>query len=115
MITPMAQEATIEEIVQGGRDIVDAAVRLHSAGFDGVELAAMMSYFMASFLSRRTNWRTDRYRGSLENRTRIVTKMVTGIREQLGSDFIIGLRIAADDYMPEGQRATDAAAITGAA
>lgn len=109
--TPMAQAATIEELEQFERDIVAAAVRMHRAGFDGVELAAIMSYLLSSFLSPRTNQRTDRYGGSLENRARFVVNMVRGIREQLGPDFVIGLRITADDYMPDGQGAEGFAAV----
>jgi 2,4-dienoyl-CoA reductase (NADPH2) len=101
--TPMPQEATIAEIQAYERDIVDSAERLKRAGFDGIEIAAMMSYFLSSFLSPRTNWRTDQYGGSLENRARVLVNMVRGIRERVGPDFVIGLRIAGNDYMPDGQ------------
>ncbi|MEH3036443.1 MAG: NADH:flavin oxidoreductase [Sphingomonas adhaesiva] len=103
MTTPMPREATVAEIKGYETEMVASAVRLKTAGFDGIEIAAMMSYFLASFLSPRTNWRTDDYGGSVENRARIVVDMVRAIREQVGPDFVIGLRIAANDYMPDGQ------------
>lgn len=109
--TPMAQEATIAEIEACERDVIESAVCLQRAGFDGVELAAIMSYLLASFVSPRTNRRTDQYGGSVENRARIVVNMVRGIRERLGPDFVIGLRITANDYMPDGQGPEGFAAI----
>lgn len=102
-VTPMPQEATRDEIMQYETEMIEAGVRSHKAGFDGVELAAHMSYFAASFLSPRTNWRTDEYGGSAENRARFLSNIVRGIREATGPDFVIGLLITANDYMPDGQ------------
>ena len=101
--TPMPMEASVAEIEQYEREMVDAAERAHRANWDGVEVAAHMSYFAASFLSPRTNWRTDQYGGSLENRARLLVNVVTGIRRRISSDFVVGLRITANDYMPDGQ------------
>ena len=101
--TPVPQEATIAEIRQYETETIAAGVRAQRAGFDGVELAAHMSYFAASFLSPRTNWRTDEYGGSVENRARFLSNIVRGIREATGPDFVIGLLITANDYLPDGQ------------
>lgn len=111
MATPMPQEATIAEIEQYERDVIEAALRLQKAAFDGVEIAAIMSYFLASFLSPRTNKRSDRYGGSVENRARMLVNIVRSIRERAGPDFVIGLRITANDYMPDGQGPQGFAAI----
>lgn len=101
--TPMAVEATIEQIEHAERDMVEAGARMQRAGWDGVEVAAHMSYFAASFLSPRSNRRTDQYGGSAENRARMLVNIVSGIRGRVGKDFVIGLRITANDYMPDGQ------------
>lgn len=101
--TPMPREATIEEIKAIENEVIDAAMRAHKAGFDGVQVAAQMSYFSASFLSPRSNWRTDEYGGSAENRGRFHANIVRGIREKAGPDFIIGLLLPANDYLPDGQ------------
>jgi dimethylglycine catabolism A len=111
LTTGMPQEASIAEIEQYEREMVDAAERVHRAGWDGVEVGAHMSYFAASFLSPKTNWRTDRYGGSVENRARMLVNIVAGIRRRLGRDFVVGLRITANDYTPEGQEAETFAAI----
>ena len=78
--TPTATEATRAEIVQLQDETVAAAVRVRKAGWDGVEVAAHMSYFSASFLSPRTNWRIDDYGGSMQNRARALTNLVRSIR-----------------------------------
>lgn len=105
MVTGLPDEATIAEIELYEREMIQSAVHAHQAGWDGVEVAAHMSYFAASFLSARTNWRTDQYGGTVENRARMLSNIVIGIREKLGRDFVVGLRIVANDYMPDGQGA----------
>lgn len=110
-MTPMPREATIAEIRDLERETIASAERALRAGWDGVEVAAHMSYFAASFLSPRTNWRTDEYGGSVKNRARILVNIVGGIRKRLGPDFIVGLRITANDYMPDGQGAAGFAAV----
>lgn len=109
--TKMPEEATIEEIEDIERQMIASAEIVHRAGWDGVELAAHMSYFAASFISPRTNWRTDRYGGSVENRARMLANTVRGIRERLGRDFVVGLRITSNDFMPDGQGAAGFAAV----
>ena len=103
--TEVPQAATIDEIRHFEAETIAAAVRVQRAGWDGVEVAAHMSYFASSFLSPRTNWRTDHYGGSVENRARMLCRIVEGIRDVVGAGFVIGLRITANDYMPDGQGA----------
>lgn len=101
--TPMAREATIEEIVAMEDEMAATAPRCRDAGFDGVEVAAHMSYFLASFLSPRTNQRTDAYGGSVENRARVLVNIVTKMRALVGPDYPIGLRINCNEHVDEGQ------------
>ena len=89
----------IEEII--GR-FVDAIVRIREAGFDGVQLHGAHGYLLSSFLSPYTNRRTDRFGGSLENRVRIVSDIVSGARKRVGSDFPILIKANADDFVPGG-------------
>ncbi|MFD4510636.1 hypothetical protein [Streptomyces sp. NPDC058457] len=103
VVTAMPREATVDEIRQIEQEMATAAVRAQRAGFDGVEVAAMMSYFLASFLSPRSNWRTDEYGGSAENRARVLVNIVRLIREQAGDSFPIGLRISANEHVDGGQ------------
>lgn len=69
-VTPLPDEATIDEIKDLEQAVVDAARRAQAAGFDGIEIGAHMSYFYSSFLSPLSNFRTDEYGGSVENRAR---------------------------------------------
>lgn len=109
--TAMPREATLEEIKAYEAETIEAALRMQRAGWDGVEIPAHMSYFAASFLSPRTNWRTDEYGGSLENRARFLVNIVSGIRAAAGSNLVIGLRILAAEHVEGGQGADDYAAI----
>jgi N-ethylmaleimide reductase len=56
-----------------------AARRALAAGFDGVEIHAANGYLIDQFLQSRTNLRTDRYGGSLENRCRFLDEIVTAV------------------------------------
>jgi 2,4-dienoyl-CoA reductase (NADPH2) len=102
-VLPAPQEATIEQIREIERDVIASAERVVRAGWDGVEVASHMSYLGSTFLSSRTNWRTDEYGGSAENRARMLTSMVRGIRERVPKEFIVGLRLPCEDFMPDGQ------------
>jgi 2,4-dienoyl-CoA reductase-like NADH-dependent reductase (Old Yellow Enzyme family) len=110
-VTPMPREATVDEIRQLELEVAEAAVRAQRAGFDGVEIPAMMCYFLASFLSPRSNWRTDQYGGSVENRARVLVNIVRHIRERVGASFPIGLRITANEHVDGGQGPEGFAAI----
>ena len=110
-VTPTPREATRDEIGEIEREMAASALRCRRAGFDGVEVAAHMSYFLASFLSPRTNWRTDEYGGSVENRARVLVNIVRLIREQAGASFPIGLRISANEHVDGGQGPEQYAAI----
>lgn len=111
MATPMPREATLAEIRQAEQDMIEAADRTRRAGLDGVEVSAQMSYLLSSFLSPRTNWRTDEYGGSVENRARILVNIFSGIRQRLGPDYPLGLRLTSNEYLPDGQGAEGYAAI----
>ncbi|MDU9393296.1 NADH:flavin oxidoreductase [Pseudomonas japonica] len=100
---PEPREASVEQIQALGQACIDAALRARRAGWDGVEIPAHGSYFLASFLSPWSNWRTDAYGGSPENRARAVVEIVRGIRAQAGPDFPIGLRISCDEPVEGGQ------------
>ncbi|MFK0087525.1 FAD-dependent oxidoreductase [Pseudomonas sp. NPDC090755] len=89
----------IDEIVQG---YADAARRLHQAGIDGVEVVASHGYLPAQFINPRVNRRTDGYNGELEQRLRFVREVIAAVRATTSPDFIVGLRISADERDAEG-------------
>ncbi|OWP52732.1 FAD-dependent oxidoreductase [Pseudomonas nitroreducens] len=92
-------QAMIDEIVQG---YADAARRLHAAGIDGVEVVASHGYLPAQFLNPRVNRRSDGYNGDLDARLRFTREVIAAVRAATDEDFIVGLRISADERDPEG-------------
>ena len=85
------------EIHKLQRDFIDAAERCKKAGVDIVELHAGHGYLIQQFLSPHTNLRTDEYGGTLENRMRFLTQIITGIKERLGKDYPVMVRLTADE------------------
>ena len=75
--TPRALEA--DEVLAIVEDYRRAAKRAKSAGFDGIEIHAANGYLIDQFLQSRTNRRTDRYGGSLENRYRFLDEIVKAV------------------------------------
>jgi len=92
-------QAMIDEIIEG---YAAAARRLHAAGIDGVEVVASHGYLPAQFLNPRVNRRSDGYNGDLDARLRFTREVIAAVRAATGEDFIIGLRISADERDPEG-------------
>ncbi|MGY2251935.1 oxidoreductase [Pseudomonas reactans] len=92
-------QAMINEIVAG---YASAARRLHEAGIDGVEVVASHGYLPAQFLNPRVNRRTDDYNGSLEHRLKFLREIIEAVRASTDEQFIIGLRISADEHDAEG-------------
>lgn len=89
----------IEAIV---REFKEAALRVKDAGFDGVEIHSAHGYLLSQFLSPLTNKRSDEYGGDLKGRIKIHLEIIRGIREVVGEDFPILLRLGAADYMEGG-------------
>jgi 2,4-dienoyl-CoA reductase-like NADH-dependent reductase (Old Yellow Enzyme family) len=78
-----------------------AARRAVAAGFDFIEIHMAHAYTLASFLSR-SNRRTDAYGGKLGNRMRLPIQVYQAVRETVGSDFPVGVRINGEDFTAEG-------------
>ncbi|MBT8765590.1 oxidoreductase [Metapseudomonas boanensis] len=87
-------QAMIDEIVAG---YGAAARRLCQAGLDGVEIVASHGYLPAQFLNPRVNRRTDAYNGDLDARLRFLREVIAAVRAECTKDFIVGLRISADE------------------
>ena len=88
-----------EEVKALIQQFVDGGVRVKKAGCDGVELHAAHGYLLQQFLSPYTNKREDEYGGSFENRLRMITEIIQGLRAQCGSDFPIGVRLSVEEFL----------------
>ncbi len=105
---PFAEgHATPEPLAEGAiadvvRSFAAAARRALSAGFQVVEIHAAHGYLLHEFLSPLTNRRTDRYGGSLENRTRIVREVVEAVRREWPDRLPLFLRVSCTDWTDGG-------------
>ena len=79
----------------------DAAERMQAGGMDGVEVEAY-GHLLDQFLSPATNHRTDEYGGSFENRLRFPLRVLQAIRDRVGPDFVVGVRMVVDEQLDEG-------------
>lgn len=84
-----------------------AARRVAEGGLDGVELHSHEMFLHAQMLSPVWNERTDGYGGSLENRMRFMLETLVAMREAVGPDFVLGLRLKAADMLPGGMEVDD--------
>lgn len=66
-------------------DYRSAARNALRAGFDGVEIHAANGYLIDQFLRNNSNFRTDQYGGSIENRTRLLVEVTTAVSEIVGA------------------------------
>ena len=80
-------------------------------GFDGVELQCSHSSIVRGFLSPATNLRTDAYGGSLANRARLLLEIIGVVREAIGQDRALGVRICGDELIEDGITITEAVAV----
>jgi 2,4-dienoyl-CoA reductase (NADPH2) len=84
------------------------------AGYDGVEVMGSEGYLLNQFLCARTNKRTDRWGGSIENRMRLAVEVVKRIREAAGPGFIIMYRHSVLDLVEGGNTWEEVVAVAQA-
>ncbi|WP_193336391.1 oxidoreductase [Devosia beringensis] len=92
----------IEEIRRIIKDFGVAAKRVQAAGMDGIEISAAHQHLIDQFWSPRSNFRTDEWGGSLENRMRFGREVLHEVREAVGPDFVVGLRMCGDEFHEDG-------------
>jgi 2,4-dienoyl-CoA reductase-like NADH-dependent reductase (Old Yellow Enzyme family) len=101
-------ELTKDEI----RDIVtsfgEGARRAKTWGFDAVQLHGAHGYLINQFLSPLTNQRTDEYGGSIENRTRFLLEVYQAVREAVGDDYPVLIKLNAKDNLDGSLELDDA-------
>ena len=88
-----AEDWDIDRII---KDYGDAAQRMKEAGMDGIEIEAY-GHLLDSFWSPATNKRQDEFGGSIENRMSFSLRVINSIRKSVGDDFVVGMRMVADE------------------
>ncbi len=100
------------------RDVIRAygegARRMAEAGLDGIEYMVSMGYLPAQFVNPRANQRIDAYGGSFENRLRFLTESLTAIRDAVGSETVVGIRISVDELDHGGLTPDESIAVSKA-
>ncbi len=96
------REMTESDIADTVRAYGEAALRAKRAGFDGVQVHAAHGYLLNQFLSPWFNRRTDQYGGSIENRARIILEILAAVRNAVGGEFPILVKINSEDFLEGG-------------
>lgn len=96
------KEMTVDDIAEYVETYVHAARNMRDVGADGVEVFAAQGYLIHEFLSPASNWRSDAYGGGIENRMRFLMEVIAAIRAMAGRDFVVGVRMNADDFSAGG-------------
>ncbi|CAK1364575.1 unnamed protein product [Cercospora beticola] len=97
-------EKKIQDVIQRFRW---AAKKAEELGVDGVEIHAAHGYLISQFLSPKSNKRTDRWGGPLENRARLLLEVIKAIREAVSPSFGVGVKINSADFQRGGFDSND--------
>lgn len=99
-ITP--RELTTEEIKNYIQKFTDAGLRAYECGYDMIQLHASHGYFLCNFLSPYTNKRIDEFGGSTKNKAKIIIDIYNHLRDELGKQFPITIKLQVQDFIPGG-------------
>ena len=103
----ICREITHEEIDEIVKAFGKAAERAKYAGFDGIQIHGAHGYLFSQFLSPFYNKRSDEYGGSLENRARPLLDAYREIRNTVGDDYPVLLKVNSKDYVDNGLDTVD--------
>nr|AYM52646.1 FMN oxidoreductase [Aetherobacter sp.] len=107
------REMTEAEIAKAIGQFAFAARQARAAGFTGVQLHAAHGYLISQFLSPLSNRRTDRWGGSLENRSRFLLEVIAAVRAAVGPDFPVGIKLNASDFQVGGFTSAECLELVG--
>ncbi|KRB38437.1 NAD(P)-binding protein [Microbacterium sp. Root180] len=106
ILSPSTAHATREMSRDDIRSVVDgwavSAEHARDGGFDGVEIHMAHGYLLHQFLSPLYNARLDAYGGDLDGRTRFPREVLRAVRDRVGEDYPVGIRIVANEFHPDG-------------
>jgi 2,4-dienoyl-CoA reductase-like NADH-dependent reductase (Old Yellow Enzyme family) len=110
----ICREMSVEQIQEKVEDFAQAALMAVQAGFDALEIHSGHGYLLSQFLSPWTNRRRDIYGGSLENRLRFPLEVIRSMREAVGPDFPILVKMNQRDGMRGGLELDEAVEVARA-
>jgi len=106
-----AREITPDEITNLIQAYGHAARRAQEAGFDGVQIHAAHGYLISEFLSPLVNHRTDKWGGDIKNRMRFLREVCRAVREQVGPDYPVLIKLGMMDGVEGGLTPDDGAQV----
>ncbi|MDO6471320.1 NADH:flavin oxidoreductase/NADH oxidase family protein [Maribacter sp. 1_MG-2023] len=98
-IPEVLSESEILEIIEA---FANTSIILKEAGFSGIQIHGAHGYLVSQFLSPYTNIRKDKWGGTLENRSRFVVEVYRKIRERVGPNFPVGIKLNSTDFQKGG-------------
>ena len=101
------KEMTIQDIPGVVEAFADAARRAREAGFDGVQIHSAHGYLLSQFLSPAFNRRRDSYGGTIRNRVRIHLEVCKAVREVVGKNFPVLMKMNCQDFVENGLNVND--------
>jgi len=101
------KEMRIRDINEVVNSFGEAARRAKNAGFDGVQIHSAHGYLLSQFLSPFFNRRTDEYGGKIQNRAKILLEALETIRNVVGWDYPILVKLNSQDFIENGLKLED--------
>jgi len=101
------KKMNIQDIKEIVNSFGEAARRAKDAGFDGVQIHSAHGYLLSQFLSPFFNRRTDEYGGQIQNRVRILLEVYESIRNVLGQNYTILIKLNSQDFIENGLKLED--------
>ena len=96
------RELTIEEIKEIIKQYVSAGRRAYESGYDMVQLHSAHGYLLSTFVSPYTNKRDDEFGGNTQKRTKILVDIYNQLRDEVGKNFPIIIKLQTQDFVPGG-------------
>ncbi|MBI3969208.1 MAG: FAD-dependent oxidoreductase [Chloroflexi bacterium] len=106
-VGPIPHEMTEDDMAEVISGHVATARHLREAGLDGMEVHFGHGHLLQQFLSPASNVREDAYGGTEDNRLRFPLMVLRAVREAMGSDFPVGIRVSADEFLTPGLALAD--------
>ena len=102
------REMTTEEIVKLPSQMAQTSALSKQLGFGGVQIHAAHGFLLSQFLSPLFNHRTDAYGGDIGNRVRLLIEVIDAVRDAVGPEYPVALKLNSSDQLEGGLTEDDA-------
>jgi len=110
---PACRQASREDIAAIISAFAKAAGRAKQAGFDAVQIHAAHGFLLSQFLSSAFNRRKDEYGGELEDRARLLLEVVGSVRDAVGPEYPVLVKLNSEDFLEKGMTRDEAVRVAG--